>query len=357
MLRMPTTLVSRARLAVIAAVLVASAASASTPVAINIPVYLKDPVGIVINPNNGRIYLLDIRPTYQFNSAGYVHVINGDTNQFVKTIAVGQFSKGITFDGYHNKVYVTNNLDSNVSIIDANTDQLVLDGQGNPKTIPIHNSPAAIAFSYYTSYTYVTYEDNVRNIPAVAVIDGATDTVIGNITGFDRDLTAMAWPVRGDTAHLMYALGGGSPARLYSIQPFGGGGSIIRTTDLGNSQSNPFPSLYRAIASENTRSLTFIANSYSNTVSAVDREGTVIHTIPVPARPTAIAGEDHWATGGGHVFVACEDAGSVVEISGHSVTRTWTGFTLPTAVLFNPRNHQLYVACGGTQRQLFAIHI
>ena len=57
---------------------------------------------------------------------------------------------------------------------------------------------------------------------------------------------------------------------------------------------------------------------------------------------------------GGHVGVACKDAGTVVEIEEHRITRTWTGFNKPTAHLFNRRDNKLYVGCAG---QLYVIHL
>jgi DNA-binding beta-propeller fold protein YncE len=331
----------------------ARASSTSTP--INVPVFLKEPVGIAYNPDNNHIYVLDIRPTFQFYSSGYVHIIDAGTNTFIRTVVVGQFSKGIAYDGYHHKVYVTNSLDSNVSVIDTNNDFPLADSNGNAKKISVIRDPAAIAMSYYTSYVYVTYHDNVRNIPAVAVIDGATDTVIGNISGFfDAELTGIVWPVHGSVAHMMFALGGGAPAKVFRIQPFGGGGSFLGTTFVQNSQSTPFSSMYRAMAGENSRGLTYVVNNDSSSVSAIDGYGGVAATIPVPGTPVAIAGEDHWVVGGGHVWVACRDNGTVVEISEHHVTRTWTGFTRPTAIQFNPSNHSLYVA---DSQRVYVIHI
>jgi len=346
---------SRALLALVAgaaAALSVRASSTSTP--INVPVFLKEPVGIVLNPDNDHIYVLDIRPTFQFNSSGYVHIIDASTNTFIRTVVAGQFSKGIVYDGYHHKVYVTNSQDSDVSVIDTNTDFLAEDASGNPKKIRVIRTPAAIAFSYYTSYTYVTYHDNVRDIPAVAVIDGATDTVIGNISGFDSELTAIVWPVRGSIAHLIQALAGGSPAKVYNVQPFGGGGAPVLSTTVQNSQPTPFSSMYRAMAGENSRGLTYVVNNGSNSVSAIDGYGGVAATIPLAGTPVAIAGEDHWTAGGGHVWVACRDNGTVVEISEHHVTRTWTGFNRPTALQFNPRNHSLYVA---DSQKVYVIHI
>jgi DNA-binding beta-propeller fold protein YncE len=348
--------VSRALLALVvgaAAALSVRASSTSTP--INVPVFLKEPVGIAYNPDNNHIYVLDIRPTFQFYSSGYVHIIDAGTNTFIRTVVVGQFSKGIAYDGYHHKVYVTNSLDSNVSVIDTNNDFPLADSNGNAKKISVIRDPAAIAMSYYTSYVYVTYHDNVRNIPAVAVIDGATDTVIGNISGFfDAELTGIVWPVHGSVAHMMFALGGGAPAKVFRIQPFGGGGSFLGTTFVQNSQSTPFSSMYRAMAGENSRGLTYVVNNDSSSVSAIDGYGGVAATIPVPGTPVAIAGEDHWVVGGGHVWVACRDNGTVVEISEHHVTRTWTGFTRPTAIQFNPRNHSLYVA---DSQRVYVLHI
>ena len=310
------------------------------------------PVGIVVATNNNHVYVLDSVP-YQFSTYGSVKIFDGATNAFIRSFATGQFSHGITFDGYRNKVYVAGGDDA-VWIINSNTDQLVLDQFNNPKKIKIPSGSglASIAFSYYSTYTYVTYFDGSlsKNSPAVGIIDGATDSVVGSIYGFDGNLTGITWPLHF-AAHLMYALRGGAPGKVYAIDSLTN--TITKTITVGNSSPFPFET-FVSMGSENSRTLTYVANSDSNTVSVIDRSETVVATIPVPSRPVAVAGEVEFAAGGGHVWVACKDAGTVVEIEEHRITRTWTGFNKPTALLFNRRDNKLYVGCAG---QLYVIHL
>ena len=340
-------------LAAVVAVSFAGAGSfaAETPVPIS-GVTVSLPVAMVFNPLNDHIYVLDTVSTGAFHIYGFVHVIDAATNTYIRTLQMGEESKGLTVDGYRNKIYVTNGIGNSINVIDGVTDQLLTDGSGNVKTIPLRVGPAAIAFSYYDGYTYVSYHDPRLNAPAVAVIDGGSDTIVGTVTGFAKEISGLLWPVYGSLSHLMFAVGGGTPATLYSISTFGGSGSIARAIDVGN-VPGPSASIYRPMGGENSRSAVYVANSPSNTVTEFEYPNTTT-TIAVPAKPVSIAGEDHWATGGGHVYVACQDADTVVEITGHAVTRTWTGLRKASSLQYDPRNHCLYVA---GYRQIWVLHI
>jgi YVTN family beta-propeller protein len=187
---------------------------------------------MVVNPANGRVYVLDLKPS-GFITYGYVHIIDGFTNQNVRTLTAGTFSKGMAFDGYNNKIYVTNSGDSNISVIDANTDQHVRNAQGVPKTIQLVEDPAAITFSYYSGRFYVGYYDRHRPGPAIAEVFGNTDTVGGRIYDFDREITGLMWPPSSLAASRIFALGGGSPAKVWTIESYNGGPSAVH--EVGNS--------------------------------------------------------------------------------------------------------------------------
>lgn len=338
----------------IAAVMLASSSLLATETPVPIPLGASPlvPEAIAYDPVNDHLYVLEHRDTGT-SSSGFVHIVDARTNTFIRVLQMGRDSKTLSVDGYNNKIYVMNYLDNTIGIIDGRTDLPLTDGNGNVKTVSLPVHPAAIAFSYYSGYTYVSYHQSTGNSPAVAVLDGVTDTIIGTITGFGKEISGLLWPVNGGLSHLIFALGSGTPATVYSIQPFGGGGSVIRAVDVGNV---PGPSLEirKPMAGENSRAATYVVNIESNTVTEIDPDQVTTTTIPVPERPAGIAGEDNWATGGGHVYVACQRAGVVVEITGHAVTRSWGGFKNPNAVQYNPQDHSLYIA---DAYRLYVLHL
>jgi DNA-binding beta-propeller fold protein YncE len=258
----------------------------------------------------------------------------------------------MAFDGYNNKIYVTNSGDNNISVIDALTDDHVRNADRSPKTIQLLRDPGAITFSYYSGRFYVAYYDSARPGPAIAEVFGNNDTVGGRIFDFDREITGLMWNPNSQAAGRIFALGGGAPAKVWAIESYNAAPSGVAL--VGNSPWSPDPTMYRPMAGQNSHGYSYVANSDSNTVSMLDSIGRVYHTIAVPAGPVAIAGEEHWHAGGGHVFVACRDANVVVEITHDHVTRTWPFFNGPTAVLYNPVNNSLYV---GDRSRIWRVHL
>jgi len=121
---------------------------------------------VAVNPNTNQVYLAN----YFGNS---VCVINGTTNTLVGSIGVGTDLLGIGVDAITNKIYVTN--DTAVTVIDGSTNRVV-------DTIPIGNSNSDttdnIAVNPTTNKIYVVNNSN----NTVTVIDGSTDTVSGTIS-------------------------------------------------------------------------------------------------------------------------------------------------------------------------------
>lgn len=70
-----------------------------------------NPRELAYNSNNGLVYVAN---TYFGQASGSVSVIDPNTNQVIKVItgSIGRRPTGITYDSIHNKLYVTNQLES-----------------------------------------------------------------------------------------------------------------------------------------------------------------------------------------------------------------------------------------------------
>ena len=96
------------------------------------------------------------------NGDGTVSVIDTATNTVIDTdptipgitpIPVGSAPFGIAYDSINERMYVTNNDDSTVSVIDTNTNTVI-------GTIPVGNQPSELAFDPLHETMYVTNFDD-----------------------------------------------------------------------------------------------------------------------------------------------------------------------------------------------------
>jgi YVTN family beta-propeller protein len=128
---------------------------------------------IAINPNTNRIYALGID--------GIVYIIDGYNNEkAVATIQVGKFPSSIAVDPNTNMVYVANNRENTVSVIEGFTNnfthKIVTDikidtANGNPAFL---ESRTRLSINPITHMVYVVNQDS----GFVSVIDGKTNKVL-----------------------------------------------------------------------------------------------------------------------------------------------------------------------------------
>jgi YVTN family beta-propeller protein len=97
-----------------------------------------------------------------------VSVINGQTNTVVATIPVGNGQGGIGVNPTTNMIYVLDN--NTVSVINGQTNTVVA-------TIPVGNDPYEVGVNSMTNMIYVS--NNGDN--TVSVINGQTNTVVATI--------------------------------------------------------------------------------------------------------------------------------------------------------------------------------
>ena len=120
----------------------------------------RQPVYLAVDPKHDRVYV-----TNQADNT--VSIINGKSYKVMATIRVGKTPNGIAVDPQANKLYVANFRGSSISMIDLTTLK--------SKKIALGPSPAKIAVNSATNRIYVTLENRDGGL---AVIDGASGKLL-----------------------------------------------------------------------------------------------------------------------------------------------------------------------------------
>lgn len=131
----------------------------------NIPVG-NGPIDIAINNNTNTLYVLN-------ENDNNITVLDGFTYSKITTIPVGTNPSGITFNKLTNKIYVSNTGNNSVSVIDTTSNTVV-------KTIalPVASSPRGIVVNPNTNRIFV----GNSNTYTITVIDGNTDSITSTIS-------------------------------------------------------------------------------------------------------------------------------------------------------------------------------
>ncbi len=161
--------------------------------------------------------------------------------------------------------YVANLVDNTVSVIDISTNLVVA-------TVPVGNSPQAIAVTPNGQFAYVT--NNGTN--TVSVIDASTNMVVATIT-VESSPTGIAITPNGQFAYVASF----SLNRVSVID-------ISTNTVIGPPIS--VGGAPEGIAITPNGQFVYVTNSADNTVSVIDTSSnTVVDTIPVEAAPSSIS--------------------------------------------------------------------
>jgi YVTN family beta-propeller protein len=231
-------------------------------------------------------------------------------DSMIGAVPVGNGPMGIGYDSANGNMYVANFYSNTVSVIDHNTNNVIV-------TIPFasNTSPTDIAFNSANGDMYVTN----YNAGTVSVIDGNTNRVIGVISGMRPGVFAIAFnSANGDMYVTNYNAGtvsviDGNTNRVISTISVGGNPTAIAVNSANGdvyvadginavSVINPITnSLVDAVnvgygpsglAFDSANGNMYVANFYSNTVSVIDAgTNNVIDTIPMlfdSANPTSI---------------------------------------------------------------------
>ncbi len=106
-------------------------------------------MGVAVNPDRTKIYVTN-------QNDNTISVMDAGTNTVTATVKVGEGPFGVAVSPDGTKVYSVNNIDNDVSVIDSSTNTVTA-------TIPVGNMPMYIAFGqsdcrpypYYPNACYV----------------------------------------------------------------------------------------------------------------------------------------------------------------------------------------------------------
>jgi len=122
-----------------------------------------NPSAILINSKRNRVYVAN-------NSNGTVTVINGKTDKYFKVIKVGENPRGMVLNPKEEKLYV--------ALGDEDTVAVISEKDFSVKKIPVGIKPRTLRYSSELNRVYVTNYSS----DSISVIDGKTDQVIETVS-------------------------------------------------------------------------------------------------------------------------------------------------------------------------------
>jgi YVTN family beta-propeller protein len=124
-----------------------------------------NPTGVAVTPDGARVYVTN----YLSNN---VSVISTATNTVVNTMPVGTRPIAIAINSNGTSAYVPNDGDNAVSVINIAANAVAA-------AIPVQNNPRGVAISPMGRYVYVS--NRISN--TVSVIDALSNTVVSSVGG------------------------------------------------------------------------------------------------------------------------------------------------------------------------------
>ena len=239
-------------------------------------------------------------------------------SKVLTTISVGTQPQGVTvLTGAYNRVYVANYASSNISVIEAATNQVVgtIASNGtNPRGIAANSNNGKVYFTNVTSNN-------------VGVIDATNNTVVATIpVGTQPNSIA----VNESKRRAYVANSGSNDVSIIDLAA----SSVITTTAVGASP--------QWVATNGSTGYTFVTLS-NNQVAVIDgTTNAVTRTIQVGAGPYGVAVDPY----NNRIYVANRDGNSLSIIDGNSfnVITTIELGSKPYVVAVNPIKNRLYVS-------------
>lgn len=179
------------------------------------------PLGVAPNPNGQHAYFVFAGPTGQ---TGQVAVYDVPSNSITGPFNVGSRPVGIAVTPDGGKVYVSNELDNSVTVLNTLTSQLT--------TTPVGITPAGVAISPDGSRAYVAN----RGSGTITVLDTTTDQILGSPITVGSAPTGIAITPDGkrayvtDSVNSLYELGG---ALTLTLAKGGTGIGTVRSSPEG----------------------------------------------------------------------------------------------------------------------------
>jgi serine/threonine-protein kinase len=126
-----------------------------------------NPVGVAVDPAYDEYY---VAIGGSAGHLGSIRAFDGATNALILNVGVGLNPFGVEVDPNTYTIYVSNNGDDTVSVVDGHAQRV-------RATVPVGPKPEALAVDPASSTVYVTNDD----AGTVTVIDGATDKLAATI--------------------------------------------------------------------------------------------------------------------------------------------------------------------------------
>lgn len=254
--------------------------------------------------------------------AGKLRALDACTGVLRRTSAVGTSPYALALDAAAGRVFVANQADKSLSI---------LDGYGRPlATVRLLGTPTALALDGPTRHLFVVGDRGVGTAGVVSILDVDRGAVLRTVPVGDGPL---AVAVDAATNRIFVAASDNRVSMLDAAS-----GRVLRTVRVG---AKPFGVAVNA----HTRRV-FVANEGDNSVSILDAAtGAVLRTLPVGGSPTALASDDRT----NRVFVADINSVSVLDArSGALLTTVDVGErSTPAAPVVDPGTGWVFVLTRG----------
>jgi YVTN family beta-propeller protein len=265
------------------------------------------PLAVAVNPLTNKIYVAN-------NGNGTVSVIDGSNNS-VTVVPVGTGPRAIAVNPVTNKIYIANGGSANVTVIN---------GADNSTAPPVSvgTTPAAIAVNPVTNKIYVANLGSTN----VTVINGADNTTAPPVTVGASPRNIAVNPV----TNKIYV----TSQSTNSVTVIDGSNNSPTSVNIG---ANSF-----AVAVNPVSNKIYFTNQVSGNVTVMDGSNNNITPVAVGTTPLAVAvnpvtNMTYVANNGG--------SGSVTVIDGsNNPTTVPTGSTNAIAVAVNTVANKIYVA-------------
>ena len=254
------------------------------PIIATIPVG-DDPQSVGVNLSTNRVYVAN-------QADGTVSVIDGTTNTVIATVAVGGEPMALGVNSTRGRVYVANRNDATVSVIDGATNTVIA-------TVPVGDQPFHVGVNPDTDRVYIA---NRKAWPAtdgtVSVIDGSSNEVIATIPVGAAPQKAGVNPITN---------------LIYVPNAEGGTVSVIDGASNAVVATIPVDDVPIGLGVNPSTNRVYVSHFDDETVSVIDgASNAVIATIPVGDSPVVVTIN----LNSGHVYAANNNDGTVSVIDG-----------------------------------------
>lgn len=291
-------------------------ASGISPAAAQVSQYIgtgNNPTHVAVNPLTNKIYVAN-------QSDNTITVIDGATSA-TTTVSAGQGVSAIAVNTRTNTIYAANEFDNTVTVVDGATNTVT-------STLPTTSAPLDIVVNAVTNTVYVSINSGL-----VYVIDGATNTVTTTVTVGLAPQSMAVNPVTN---------------KIYVANFFGNSVSVIdgatnAVTTFGTA-SGPV-----SIAVNLATNRIYVANQGANNMTVIDGlSNSIVATVPAGNQPNFVTVNPVT----NKVYVVDQgslgqDPGEITIIDGvtnQTVTVTFPpGGHLPQAAAVNPVTNKIYV--------------